>query len=76
MLTYADTELPGLTRKRRGIVSRSWRALRRVILRWQTWETEHYLRDCYRDGLHDSLSLLDFRNQLAAMRLRLIDLED
>lgn len=54
---------------------RLWRLLLALIVRWQIWETEHYLRDCEREGLTDSLSLRDFRNQLAAMRVRLIDLE-
>ena len=54
---------------------RFFRLLQALVLRWQIWETEHYLRDCEREGLTDSLSLRDFRNQLAAMRCRLIDLE-
>lgn len=56
--------------------ARLYRLLAALILRWQIWETEHYLRDCEREGLTDSLSLRDFRNQLAAMRVRLIDLEN
>jgi hypothetical protein len=54
---------------------RLWRGVRIAVLRWQIWETEHYLRDCEREGIADSLSLRDFRNQLAAMRVRLIDLQ-
>ena len=54
---------------------RAWRLLCALVLRYQIHETECYLRACERDGLTDSLSLRDFRNQLAAMRVRLIDLE-
>lgn len=52
----------------------AWRALCALLLRYQIWETEHYLRDCEREGLTDSLSLRDFRAQLQALRVRLIDL--
>ena len=55
---------------------RAWRLLCALVLRWQIWETECYLRDCEREGLTDSLSLRDFRAQLCAMRVRLIDLEN
>lgn len=54
---------------------RAWRLLCALMLRWQIWETECYLRACTRDGLTDSLSLREFRGQLAEMRVRLIDLE-
>ena len=54
---------------------RAWRLLCALVLRWQIWETEAYLRACTRDGLTDSLSLRDFRAQLQTMRIRLIDLE-
>jgi hypothetical protein len=57
-------------------VVRFSRLLRALVLRWQIWETECYLRDCEREGLSSSLSLRDFRRQLAVMRCRLIDLEN
>lgn len=57
-------------------VVRFSRLLRALVLRWQIWETECYLRDCEREGLTSSLSLRDFRHQLAVMRCRLIDLEN
>ena len=55
--------------------ARFCRRLRALVLRWQIWETEHYLLDCEREGLTDSLSLRAFRHEVAAMRCRLIDLE-
>lgn len=49
----------------------AWNLLQRGWLRYTIWETEHYLRDCERDGLVDSLSLDDFRGQLEAQRVQL-----
>jgi hypothetical protein len=57
-------------------VVRFFRLLRALLLRWQIWETECYLRDCEREGLTSSLSLRHFRYDVAVMRCRLIDLED
>ena len=57
-------------------VVRFSRFLRALVLRWQIWETECYLRDCEREGLTSSLSLRNFRNEVAVMRCRLIDMED
>lgn len=57
-------------------VVRFSRLLRALVLRWQIWETECYLRDCEREGLTSSLSLRNFRYEVAVMRCRLIDMED
>lgn len=57
------------------ILVRVWLALRRAVLRWQIWETEHYLADCARDGLSDSLMLRIWRDDLAQMRCKLILLQ-
>lgn len=54
---------------------RFWYAMRRLVLRWQIWETEHYLRDCEADGLSDSLMLRVWRDDLAQMRCELILLQ-
>ena len=42
-----------------------------LFLRWTIYEAEAYLLACARDGLHDSLSLREYRNQIAADRCRL-----
>lgn len=47
------------------------RRLRALLLRWQIWETEHWLRDCERDGIFDSVALRYVRADLADMRVRL-----
>jgi len=47
------------------------RWLRALLLRWQIWETEHWLRDCARDGLLEGRALSDIRAQLAGMRVNL-----
>jgi len=48
---------------------------RAAWLRFQIWELEHWLADCARDGLHDSLHLRECCGQLAELRVRLIDTE-
>lgn len=47
------------------------RWLLRQWLMYHAWELAHYLRDCSRDGLTDSLSLREFRGQLAALEVRI-----
>lgn len=56
-------------------LSSAWNLLQRAWLHYTIWETEHYLRDCARDGLVSSLSLTDFRAQLCAMRVQLAALQ-
>lgn len=48
-----------------------WCCLYSAFLRWTIWEAEHHLRECAADGLIDSLSLREFRGQIAAARVRL-----
>lgn len=53
------------------------RAYRLTLAAWHRWciaSTTDYLRACERDGLTDSLSLREFRNQIQQHRLRVIDL--
>ena len=57
------------------LICRALACVLRCWVRYQIWETEHYLRDCERDGLVESLSLTDFRAQLAALRVRLAALQ-
>lgn len=52
----------------------AWRWLQALYVRSLIWETEHHMRDCARDGLDESLSLQHFEAQIAALRIRLIDL--
>lgn len=52
------------------------RATQRAVLRWQIWETEHWIRACEADGLDVSLSRPDINDQLAEMRVQLALLED
>lgn len=52
----------------------AYRFLRRWWLRWQIHELAMYLRACERDGLVDSLSLREFRGQIAEMETELITL--
>lgn len=47
------------------------RWLRALFLRYVIWETEHWLRDCARDGLHDGNNLRLVRAQLEANRVSL-----
>jgi hypothetical protein len=47
------------------------RYLRALVLRWQIWETEHWLRDCARDGLLHGRTLSEIRADLCRMRVRL-----
>lgn len=47
------------------------RHLRALVLRWQIWETEHWLRDCARDGLLYGRTLDEIRAELCRMRVRL-----
>lgn len=57
------------------MIGRAWNLVQRGWLHYTIWETEHYLRDCERDGLVESLSLADFRAQLEAMRVELATLQ-
>lgn len=52
-----------------------WRALHALALRVELWELEHYIRDCERCGIADSLNLRRFRAEAQALRVRLIDLK-
>ncbi len=47
------------------------RYLRALLLRYQIWETECWIRACERDGLFDGVSLRYIRADLADMRVRL-----
>ena len=58
------------------LLRRMWRALRIAVLEYQIHETELYLRACARDGLVNSLSLQQFRWDLASMRCRLALLKE
>lgn len=51
------------------------RWLHALLLRYQIWETEHWLRDCARDGLITGKNLELFRADLCAMRVRLARLQ-
>lgn len=53
----------------------AWRWLRALALRVELWELEHYIRDCERCGIADSLNLRRFRAEAQALRVRIIDLE-
>lgn len=53
----------------------AWRWLLRQWLMWHAWELASYLRDCERDDLADSLSLREFRGQLAALEVRIARLQ-
>lgn len=61
------------------ILAAFWRAIthgpRRAWVSYQIWELEHWLADCARDGLTNSLHLHECRGQLCALRIRLIDLQ-
>ena len=52
-------------------LSSLYRAIRAALLMYEIWETEHYLRDCERDGLVHSLHLDEWRGRLCDMRVRL-----
>jgi len=58
------------------LLRRLWRTARALLLRYQIHETEAYLRACERDGLVNSLSLRQFRWDLASMRCRLALLKE
>ena len=58
------------------MVRRTINALKRAWLMWHISELTMYLRACERDGLTDSLSLRDFRGQLAEYEVRLILLNE
>lgn len=47
------------------------RWLRALFLRYVIWETEHWLRDCARDGLLEGATLTEIRADLCRMRVRL-----
>ena len=53
----------------------AWRCLCALALRVELWELEHYIRDCERCGIADSLNLRRFRAEAQALRVRIIDLE-
>lgn len=61
------------------ILAALWHAIthgpRRAWVSYQIWELEHWLADCARDGLHESIHLRECRGQLAELRIRLIDLQ-
>lgn len=48
-----------------------WRAMRRALLRYQIWETEHYIADCEANGISAGMMMSEFRGQLCAMRVEL-----
>lgn len=47
------------------------RWLHALFLRWVIWETEHWLRDCAREGITDGTNLRLVRAQLEADRVSL-----
>lgn len=53
----------------------AWRWLRATAIRLELWELEHYIRDCERCGIADSLNLRRFRAEAQALRVKLIDLQ-
>ena len=58
------------------MVRRAIKAVKRAWPMWHISELTMYLRACERDGLTDSLSLRDFRGQLAEYEVRLILLNE
>ena len=58
------------------MVRRAINAIKRAWLMWHISELDLWLRACKADGLDDSLSLRDFRGQLAEYEVRLILLNE
>ena len=57
------------------LARRWWAGARALLLRWKIYETEAYLTECEKEGIIDSFMLSEFRRDLCAMRIQLIDLE-
>lgn len=57
------------------MIRATWHALRRAMLRYQIWETEHYIADCEANGISAGMMMSEFRGQLAALRVELATLQ-